>query len=248
MGVMRPSLGGATDILLESRMRTFPAALSAVSRTRGTCPGENQAVAQQQPLSPELEAQREEYVRLLRAGQLSPYTLPAVGAAVEKAVLARAWARTRDPGETVGSRIYVLSVAGTHGRVKVGTAGNVGDRIGTHLNEYHCNGHGLVDAWISNPLLDARSQETGIHQVLRALFHRPSYRREEYPDGDFESICELVAAVDAKYSLTEEQVRFHEWEQRERARARDEEELRAIERHAERAFEAGEIGGNAGGS
>ncbi|MFE2726701.1 hypothetical protein [Kitasatospora sp. NPDC059327] len=95
-----------------------------------------------------------------------------------------------------------------------------------------------------DPLLDARSQEAGIHQALRSLFNRPSHRREEYPDGDFDTICELVAAVDAKYGLTEEQVWFHEWEQRERARAR-EAEVRTFERHAKPAFEGGEIGGNA---
>ncbi|MDY0811458.1 hypothetical protein [Kitasatospora purpeofusca] len=199
-------------------------------------------MAQLEPLSCELEKQRSEYVQLLRAGQLSPYALPAVAAAVEEAVLSRAWARTRNHYETVGGRIYVLSVEGTHRRIKVGTAGGVGSRIATHLNEYHANGHGLVDAWISNQLLDARSHETGLHKILRTLFHQPSYRREEYPDGDFDRVCELVAMVDAKYGLTEDQVQFHEWERQKQARAGEDELLRWVE------HQIGEASGDTGSS
>ncbi|MFF0409696.1 GIY-YIG nuclease family protein [Kitasatospora sp. NPDC004745] len=198
-------------------------------------------MTQPQPLAPELERQRREYAQLLRAGMLSPYSLPAVGSAVEEAVLERAWARTRNPFESVGSRIYVLSVAGTHGRVKVGTAGSVRGRIATHLNEYHCNGHGLIDAWISNSLLNAAPMERAIHKLLK-INHQPSYRKEEYPDGDFERICALVAELDAKHSLTEEQVQFHEWEQQERMREGGEEVLREIERQVGRTTGMGKPG------
>ncbi|MFJ6136488.1 hypothetical protein [Kitasatospora sp. NPDC092286] len=197
-------------------------------------------MAQLEPLSPELEEQREAYVHLLRAGQLSPYSLPAVASAVEKAVLARAWARTRYLNEAVGSRIYVLSVAGTHPRIKVGVTADVRGRIATHLNEYHCNGHGLVDAWISNSFLDASPIETGMHKLVR-ISHRTSYRREEYPGADFRSFCEVAAYFDAKLSLTEDQVRLHEREQQNRAQAW-EEELRSAERHARSAFQIGEAG------
>ncbi|MGW7579733.1 GIY-YIG nuclease family protein [Kitasatospora sp. NPDC054768] len=200
-------------------------------------------MAQPQPLTPELERQCGEYVQLLRAGMLSPYSLPAVASAVEEAVLARAWARTRDPFESVGSRLYILSVAGTHRRVKVGRSDNARERIATHLNEYHCNGHGLIDAWISNSLLNADLLETAIHKLLR-ICHQPSYRREEYPDGDFESICALAADLDAKHSLTEEQVRFHEWDRQERMRKGGEEILREIEYQTDRAFGVGETNGS----
>ncbi|MFF8769070.1 GIY-YIG nuclease family protein [Kitasatospora sp. NPDC015120] len=199
-------------------------------------------MAQLQPLSAELEKQREEYVQLLRAGQLSPYSLPAVASVVEEAVLARAWARTSYLSEAVGSRIYVLSVAGTHPRVKVGMTACVRSRIVTHLNEYHCNGHGLVDAWISNAFLDAGRVETGMHKLLR-ISHRTSYRREEYPGTDFESICDLAAYFDVRLSLTEDQVRFHEWKQQDRARTRAEGRLRVVEPHATRAVQVGDADG-----
>ncbi|MEU3559668.1 hypothetical protein [Kitasatospora sp. NPDC006786] len=185
-------------------------------------------MTQLEPFTPELERQREEYVRLLRAGMLSPYSLPAVAHTVEEAVLTRAWARTRDPFENVGSRVYVLSVAGTHGRVKVGRARNVHGRIATHLNEYHCNGHGLVDAWISNSLITAAPMELAIHRFLR-ISHQPSYRREEYPDGDFDGICELVATLDATNSLTEEQIEFFRQEEEKRGRRAEEDLLRELE-------------------
>nr|BFD90926.1 hypothetical protein KitaXyl93_22860 [Kitasatospora sp. Xyl93] len=184
-------------------------------------------MSQLPPLSLELERQRIEYLQLLRAGRLSPHSLPAVASAVERAVLARAWARTRDPVEGIGSRIYVLSVAGTHGRVKVGRASNVRDRIATHLNEYHCNGHGLVDAWISNPLFNAVHIEAAMHKIMR-IIHRPSYRREEYPDGNFDRVCSLAADLDVKHSLTEEQIEFHRWEQQERKKKASEELLHEL--------------------
>ena len=134
------------------------------------------------PLSVALEKQREEYTALLRGGLLPADGLPAVARAVEQGVLARGWEHAGDPAD--GERLYVLSVMGTHPRVKVGR-GNAKGRIATHLMEYHVNGHGLVDAWISAPLPNAFVAEKATHMLARVFGPPRGYRREEYPNADF---------------------------------------------------------------
>ncbi len=134
------------------------------------------------PFSAALEKQREEYVEMLRAGHLPSDRLPAVARSVEEAVLARAWEHVGRPGN--GSRLYVLSVMGTHPRVKVGQ-GDARGRIARHRNEYHVNGHGLVDAWISVPLASARMAERALLAIAKWNSSPPGYRREEYPNADF---------------------------------------------------------------
>lgn len=130
---------------------------------------------------------------MLRAGALPPQQLPDLALVVENAVLDLAWSQAASPFG--GHRLYVLSVVGTHSRVKVGQTKNVRRRVATHRNEYHVNGHGLIDAWISDPLPNARTAEQAARMLLRLLSLKPGHRREEYPAAPFERIRQAAVAV-----------------------------------------------------
>ncbi|GAA4831640.1 GIY-YIG nuclease family protein [Kitasatospora terrestris] len=134
-------------------------------------------------LSAPMETRLAEYTELLSAGLLPVYSLPRVARDVERAVLDRAWSHAANPYG--GHRLYVLSVAGSHRRVKIGQATDARVRIATHQNEYHVNGHGLVDAWISDPLPDAIAAERAVRALLRLLDVSAGHRREEYPNAPF---------------------------------------------------------------
>lgn len=146
---------------------------------------------------PELPAsmvpRRAEYTQLLRAGLLPAHDLPRLAKEVERALLERAWSMAAAPYG--GDRLYVLSVAGSHSRVKVGQAQNVRARIATHQNEYHVNGHGLVDAWISDPLPDAPAAERAVRALLQLIRLTPGHRREEYPAASFETVRQAAIEV-----------------------------------------------------
>ncbi|MFF2819434.1 GIY-YIG nuclease family protein [Kitasatospora cineracea] len=131
-------------------------------------------------------ARRDEYEQMLRAGLLPAHVFPPLAKEVEDAVLERAWSNAASPYG--GHRLYVLSVAGSHSRIKIGQTTEVRRRIADHLNEYHVNGHGLVDAWISDPLPDGRTREKYLRALLRLLRLEPGHRREEYPGASFQQV------------------------------------------------------------
>ncbi len=145
------------------------------------------------PQPSDFELRREEYRTMLTAGLLPAHELPQVARHVEDKAVGGAWERAGSPVD--GDCLYVLSVAGTHPRTKIGHSTRVLRRIDEHLNEYHVNGHGLVDAWISEPLDNAPDAETAVRRLASLLKHRSGYRREEYPSVSFRAMTSIAEEV-----------------------------------------------------
>ena len=145
------------------------------------------------PQQSDFAGRREEYRTMLSAGLLPAHELPQLARYVEEEVVGGAWERAGSPVD--GDCLYVLSVAGTHPRIKVGHSKRVLRRIDEHRNEYHVNGHGLVDAWISGPLDDAPYAEAHVRNMAVLRKYRSGHRREEYPGIAFEALTAVAEFI-----------------------------------------------------
>lgn len=133
------------------------------------------------PASPTLQELQAEVRELLRAGAVFP--LPSVVRRLQHRVLSRV---DEELGGAGRPRLYVLEIAGAVPRVKIGISSNPRARVRQHVTEMTRYQHGLVDAYVTDPLagpVAADRAEGQAHRWMRKIF--APITREEFAHGDF---------------------------------------------------------------